>query len=199
MQRTKKIIPVVLYSALIMPCCKPEPPFRSSYDIISPDGSVKTGFLMDKEGNLAYTAHYKNAQVVFPSLQGLDMQEGGFLGKNMELVDAEEGSLDETYPVAAGKSVTASLAYDDGTLLILIFKTVSREWYAYVETEDGVKKLESRVRRSDPPRHYVDMVNMFNTCREPRIHCSILAEVAVLQALERKAVTEDWADVPNID
>ena len=62
---------------------------------------------MDQKGNLAYTVHYNNSQVVFPSLLGLEMQEGGFLGKNMELTEVESISKDETYPVVAGKSSTA--------------------------------------------------------------------------------------------
>ncbi|MGM0475372.1 MAG: glycoside hydrolase family 97 protein [Bacteroidota bacterium] len=93
--------------ALITLSCKPEPRFRSSYEIISPDGGVRAGFIMDQKGNLAYTVHYNNSQLVFPSLLGLEMQEGGFLGKNMEITDVESTSKDETYPVVAGKSSTA--------------------------------------------------------------------------------------------
>jgi alpha-glucosidase len=110
----KTIHNVLLFIALagITFSCKQGPPFRPSYEIISPDGNVKMGFYMDKKGDLAYTLHYKNAQVIFPSLLGLEMQEGGFLGKNMELTNVEEVSRDDTYDVPAGKSATARDHYN---------------------------------------------------------------------------------------
>jgi hypothetical protein len=40
---------------------------------------------------------------------------------------------------------------------------------------------------------------MFRTGKEPRSHRSILAGMAVLEALERSAITGDWVDVPDID
>jgi hypothetical protein len=43
------------------------------------------------------------------------------------------------------------------------------------------------------------MVEMFQTGKEPRSHQSILAGVAVLEALEESVNTGDWADVPGID
>jgi len=100
------------FLAMILFSCKPQPGTRSSYEIISPGGGVRSGFHMDKKGNLAYTVHYNNSQVVFPSLLGLEMQEGGFLGKDMELTDVESTSKDETYAVVAGKSSTARDHYN---------------------------------------------------------------------------------------
>jgi predicted dehydrogenase len=98
-----------------------------------------------------------------------------------------------------GENATASLAYEDGKLVTLVFKNISRGWDTYIETNEGIVKLESRVKERDPPRQYQDMVNMFRTGEEPRSHRSILAGVAVLEALERSAVTEDWEKVPDID
>jgi predicted dehydrogenase len=98
-----------------------------------------------------------------------------------------------------GKNASASLAYDDGKLATLIFKNLSDGWETFVETKEGIIDLKSRVEESDPSRNYVDMVEMFRTGKEPRSHRSILAGVAVLEALERSAITGDWVDVPDID
>ena len=94
---------------------------------------------------------------------------------------------------------TASLAYDDGKLVTLMFSNMADGWDTFVETEEGVIKLASRVEKSDPGKNYVDMVEMFRTGKEPRSHQSILAGVAVMEALEKSAVSEAWEDVPDID
>ena len=44
----------------------------------------------------------------------------------------------------------------------------------------------------DPPKHYVDMVNMFRTGKEPRTHESIIKCVAVLEALEKSVSSGGW-------
>jgi predicted dehydrogenase len=98
-----------------------------------------------------------------------------------------------------GQNASASLCYDDGKLATLIFTDLSHEWETFVETEEGIIELKSSVEESDPRRNYTDMVEMFRTGKEPRSHRSILAGVAVLEALERSAITGDWVDVPDID
>jgi predicted dehydrogenase len=98
-----------------------------------------------------------------------------------------------------GRNASASLAYDDGKLATLIFKNLSHGWETFVETKEGIIKLTSRVEESNPGRNYVDMVEMFRTGKEPRCHRSMLAAVAVLEALERSVITGDWVNVPDID
>ncbi len=98
-----------------------------------------------------------------------------------------------------GKNASASLAYDDGKMVTLVFKNLSSGWDTFVETKEGLVKLVSSVEESDPPRHYVDMVEMFRTGKEPRSHQSILASIAVLEALEKSAVSEAWETVPGLD
>jgi len=98
-----------------------------------------------------------------------------------------------------GKNATASLAYDDGRLATLIFNNKYSGWETFLDTKNGLIKLDSDVEEKDPARSYVDMVEMFQTGKEPRTHQSILAGVAVLQALEESVDTGDWADVPGID
>ena len=94
-----------------------------------------------------------------------------------------------------GKNATASLAYDNGMLATLIFKSLNYGWQTFVETKEGVIELKSRVEETDPPRCYVDMVEMFRTGKEPRSHQSILNCVAVLEALEKSAASEEWEEV----
>ncbi len=98
-----------------------------------------------------------------------------------------------------GEKANASLAYDDGKLVTLMFSKIAHGWDTFVETEEGVIKLVSSVEESDPGKNYVDMVEMFRTGKEPRSHQSILAGVAVLEALEKSVISEDWEDVPGID
>jgi hypothetical protein len=64
-----------------------------------------------------------------------------------------------------------------------------------VETKEGMIELKPRVEERDPPKHYVDMVEMFRTGKEPRSHDSIIKCVAVLEALERSVSSGRWEDV----
>jgi predicted dehydrogenase len=98
-----------------------------------------------------------------------------------------------------GKSASASLGYEDGKMVTLIFSDMADGWDTFIETGKGVIKLASRVEERDPRRNYVDMVEMFRTGKEPRSHRSILAGVAVLEALEKSASSEKWEEVPEID
>jgi len=98
-----------------------------------------------------------------------------------------------------GKNATASLAYDDGRLATLLFNNKYSGRETFLDTKEGLIKLDSDVEEKDPARSYMDMVEMFRTGKEPRTHQSILAGIAVLQALEESVDTGDWADVPGID
>jgi len=98
-----------------------------------------------------------------------------------------------------GQNGSASLVYKNGLFATLVFKNISYGWETFVETEEGLIELKSRVGESDPAINYVDMVEMFRTGKEPRRHQSILAGVAVLEALEESVITGDWVDVPGID
>jgi predicted dehydrogenase len=98
-----------------------------------------------------------------------------------------------------GNNASASLAYDDGKLATLIFNNLYSGWETFIDTKEGLIKLDSSVEERDPSRNYVDMVEMFQTGKEPRSHQGILAGVAVLEALEESVNTGDWVDVPGID
>ena len=93
------------------------------------------------------------------------------------------------------KNASASLAYENGMLATLIFTSLYHDWDTFIETKEGIIELKSRVNESDPPRNYTDMVEMFRTGKEPRSHQSILNCVAVLEALEKSALTEEGEEV----
>ena len=94
-----------------------------------------------------------------------------------------------------GKKGSASLVFKSGLYATLIFKNVSYGWETFVETKKGLIELKSRIPESDPIKIYTDIVEMFRTRVEPRSHQSILTEVAVLEALERSALSEKWEEV----
>ena len=94
-----------------------------------------------------------------------------------------------------GKNASADIAFGNGTLATLIFLNSTYAFALYAETKKGIIELKSRVNETDPPRCYIDMVNMFRTRKEPRTHESILYSVAVLEALERSVTTEAWEKV----
>jgi hypothetical protein len=60
------------------------------------------------------------------------------------------------------------------------------------ETKKGILELKSDVEEAKPSIHYVQMVEMFRTGKEPRAHESILYSMAVLEALERSVANENW-------
>ena len=94
-----------------------------------------------------------------------------------------------------GKNACASLSYRNGMLATLIFSNLHYGWETFVETEDGIVELKSRVEETDPARNYTDMVEMFRTGKEPRSHQSIINCVAVLEALEKSVLSEKWEEV----
>lgn len=93
-----------------------------------------------------------------------------------------------------GKNGSANLVYKNGLFATLIFKDTGG-WETFVETEDGLTELKSRVEEADPALCYTDMVEMFRTGKEPRSHQSILNCVRVLEALEKSVASQDWEEV----
>jgi predicted dehydrogenase len=94
-----------------------------------------------------------------------------------------------------GKNANADLAFENGVLASLIFLNSTYTFATYAETKKGLIELKSRVKETDPPRCYVDMVNMFRTKKEPRSHQSIIYGIAVLEALEKSVTSEAWENV----
>jgi hypothetical protein len=94
-----------------------------------------------------------------------------------------------------GKTATGSLIFNNGMLATIAFLTQARDSTFYAETKKGMVELKSDVEETDPPRCYVDMVNMFRTGKEPRKHQSILYSMAVLEALERSVNSDTWENI----
>ena len=96
------------------------------------------------------------------------------------------------------KNSSISLVYQNGMLATLIASTKKYGWKTYVENNDGIVELKSDVKNKHPEKNYVDMVNMFKTGIEPRSHKSILMGVAVLEAIEKSVLSEQWINVDQI-
>ena len=94
-----------------------------------------------------------------------------------------------------GQNGIATLVYKNGLFATLVFKNSSYGWETFVETEEGLIELKSRVEESDPAINYTDMVEMFRTGKEPRSHQSILNCVSVLEALEKSVASQNWEEV----
>jgi predicted dehydrogenase len=89
---------------------------------------------------------------------------------------------------------SASVVFSSGLFATLIFSN-GKGWGTSVILKDGEKQLTSKVEKSNPSKNYVDMVEMFQTGKEPRSHESILKCVAVLQALEKSVISQEWEEV----
>ncbi len=94
-----------------------------------------------------------------------------------------------------GKKGSAALVFKSGLYATLIFKNLAYGWETFVETKKGLVELKSRVPESEPVKIYSDIVEMFRTRMEPRSHQSMLNEVAILEALEKSAINEQWVEV----
>lgn len=97
-----------------------------------------------------------------------------------------------------GKNSGANLIFANGMLASLVFTTKKYGWQTFVETENGIQELTSRVEAKKPTRNYVDMVEMFRTGKEPRSHESILHGVAILEALEASVASGQWEAVAEV-
>ena len=141
----------------------------------------------------------KISQVIRTGTADLESEYGGIFFYGVHIVqplmyifgeDVEQVRISRN-----GKFGNASLKFSSGLFATLIFKEKAYGWETFIETKDKFMELKSRVEEADPPKNYVDMVEMFRTGEEPRTHQSILNCVSVLEALEKSAFTEKWTDV----
>jgi predicted dehydrogenase len=96
--------------------------------------------------------------------------------------------------VVSEEKASASVVYKSGQLFTLVFAK-GREWGTILLTKEGSKKITSDVVETNPSKHYVDIVEMFRTGKEPRSHESIIKCVAVLEALEKSVTSRNWEKV----
>jgi len=141
-------------------------------------------------------------QVIRSGRINLDSEYGGvfFYGAHsiQPLMYIFGDDVERVRIIKNGANSGANLIFGNGMLASLVFTTKKYGWQTFVETENGIEELKSRVESKKPGKNYVDMVNMFQTGEEPRSHQSILRGVAVLEALERSASSEQWEDVVKV-
>jgi len=141
----------------------------------------------------------KISQVIRTGTVDLDSEYGGIFFYGVHIVEplmfmfGED--IQEVKVTRNGKFGNAGLRYSSGLFATLIFKEKAYGWETYVETGDKLVELKSRVEETNPPKNYVDIVEMFRTGKEPRSHQSILNGVCILEALEKSAKTEKWTTV----
>lgn len=144
----------------------------------------------------------KISQVVRYGPVDVDSEYGGifFYGVHIlqPLMDVFGEDIERVKVTSHGQNGSASLVYKNGLFATLVFKNVSYGWETFVETEEGLIELKSRVAESDPAINYSDMVEMFRTGKEPRSHQSILNCVSVLEALEKSVTSQNWEEVISI-
>lgn len=141
----------------------------------------------------------KISQVVRAGTADLESEYGGIFFYGVHIVQplmyifGED--IEQVRITRNGKYGNASLKFSSGLFATLIFKQKAYGWETYIESGDKFIELKSRIGETDPPKNYVDMVEMFRTGKEPRSHQSILNCVSVLEALEKSVATEKWTDV----
>jgi predicted dehydrogenase len=141
-------------------------------------------------------------QVIRSGRVGLDSEYGGvfFYGAHtiQPLMYIFGDDVKQVRITKNGTNSGANLIFGNGMLASLVFTTKKYGWQTFVETENGIEELKPRVESKKPTKNYVDMVNMFQTGKEPRSHQSILRGVAVLEALDKSASSGQWEDVTQI-
>lgn len=98
-----------------------------------------------------------------------------------------------------GQNSSASLVFESGMLVTLVFTTKKYGWQTFVETEEGIVELKSNIEEKMPGKNYDDMVEMFKTGKEPRSHEHIIYGVTVLEALEKSIASDQWENVIPYD
>ncbi len=162
---------------------------------------AQTDSTFDMKKQLA--AMGKISQVIRTGTADLDSQYGGIFFYGVHIVQALMYIFGEDINQVRinrnGKYGNASLKFSSGLFATLIFKEKAYGWETFVETNDKLVELISRLEETNPPKNYVDMVEMFRTGKEPRSHQSILNCVSVLEALEKSAETEKWTQVEYLE
>lgn len=126
----------------------------------------------------------------------IESQWGGVFFYGVHLVDTLTtifgDNIEKVRVTKNGNHAIADLAFKGGMIATLIFMTQTYAFKYLAETKKGILELKSRVEEAKPSIHYVQMVEMFRTGKEPRAHESILYSMAVLEALERSVSNEQW-------
>ena len=90
---------------------------------------------------------------------------------------------------------SASIVFENGISVTLIFSSKNRGWQTFVETKKGFVEIKATVEKKVPSKSDLDMVTMFKTGKEPRKHSNILHGIAILEALEKSVNSGGWENV----
>jgi predicted dehydrogenase len=93
-----------------------------------------------------------------------------------------------------GKDASAILLFASGGQANVIMSSGRPPFELAVITEQGLRKLEPRV-KTDPLTPYREMMRLFLEGKEARTHESLLKETAILEALERSVSSDRWEEV----
>ena len=141
-------------------------------------------------------------QVIRTGTADFDSQYGGIFFYGIHIIEPLMfmfgDDVQEVKVSRNGKYGNAGLKFSSGLFATLIFKEKAYGWETFVEAGDKLVELKSRVEETDPPKNYVDMIEMFRTGKEPRSHQSILNGVCILEALEKSGQTEKWTAVEYV-
>ena len=142
-------------------------------------------------------------QVIRSGRVGLDSEYGGifFYGAHtvQPLLYLFEDDVEKVRVNENGENSSANLIFKNGMSASLVFTTKKYGWQTFVETEEGIVELKSKIEEKKPGKNYADMVDMFKTGKEPRSHESIIHCVAVLEALEKSVASGQWENVISYD
>lgn len=170
---------------------KMKTPVTSFSSIAQTDGTFDMKKQVDEMGEISH--------IIMSGPADLDSPYGGIFFYGVHLIEPLiymfGDDIRKVRITRSGKNATASLVYGDDRIATLIFRHLSYGWKTFVENKDGTTELKSRFAESDPPRNDADMVEMFRTGKEPRSHESILKGMAILEALEQSATSDQWEEV----
>lgn len=141
-------------------------------------------------------------QVVMYGPCDLDSQYGGVFFYGPHLVEPMIYlfglEVDKARITKNGRNSSAQIVYKNGMLVTMIFTTKNYGWQTFIETETGIQEIKSNLKAEGPGKNDIDMVEMFQSGKEPRSHKSILTGISILEALEKSSDTEEWVKVNTL-
>jgi alpha-glucosidase len=81
--------------------------------LTSPDNQLEITFTINADGAPVYQISFRSHLVIASSSLALDLKQGGWLGRGLQLVTATRGTHDENYPLIAGKMHRARDHYNE--------------------------------------------------------------------------------------
>jgi predicted dehydrogenase len=131
----------------------------------------------------------------------IESQYGGVFFYGVHIVDQILNifgdKIDKVRVSKKGNTATGSLLFNNGMLATIIFTTMGGSDHSgmFAETKKGIVEVISDVKETDPPKYYVDMVELFRTGKNARSHDRILYSIGVLEALEKSVGSDQWEKV----